>query len=396
MDRVVVTAARCRYHKPTEVGDMEQVDVLIIGAGIAGAAAGFALAPNRRVILLERESQPGYHSTGRSAALFTEAYGNATIRALTKASRAFFTAPPQGFSDHPLLTPRGIITIGRADQKDAVEAGFVEAHRHVKSVHRILPDEVCTRLPVMRRDYVAHAFIEPEAMDIDVHAVHRGYLRGMTAAGGRVVTDAEVLALGRKGAEWHVETKAGTFSAPVVINAAGAWCDEVGKLAGLAPVGLVPKRRTAITFELPVGQDPAPWPSMIDASEQFYFKPDAGRILASPADETPMPPCDIQPDEMDIAILIDRLEQATTFQVRRLAAKWAGLRSFVFDKTLVAGFDAAAPGFFWLAGQGGYGVQTSPTMSRVVGALVTGQGLPSDLLDAGLTEATLAPARCRA
>jgi D-arginine dehydrogenase len=374
---------------------MERADIVIIGGGIAGAAAGFALAPRRRVVLLERESQAGYHSTGRSAALFTEAYGNATIRALTKASRPFFIGPPRGFTDHPLLTPRGIITIGRADQKEAVEAGFAEAHRHVKSVRRMTPDEACTQLPVMRRDYVAHAFIEPEAMDIDVHAVHRGYLRGMTAAGGRILTDAEVMGLGRKSADWQVETRVGTFSAPVVINAAGAWCDEIGKLAGLAPIGLVPKRRTAITFDLPAGQNPAPWPSMIDPDEQFYFKPDAGRILASPADETPMPPCDIQPDEMDIAILIDRLEQATTFQVRRLAAKWAGLRSFVFDKTLVAGFDAAAPGFFWVAGQGGYGIQTSPTMARVVGALALGKPLPADLVDAGITEAALAPARCR-
>lgn len=374
---------------------MERADILIIGGGIAGAAAGFALTREKRVILLERESQPGYHSTGRSAALFTEAYGNAMIRALTKASRAFFMGPPAGFTDHPLLTPRGIITVGRADQKDAVEAGFVEAHRHVKSVRRMTADEACTQLPVMRRDYVAHAFIEPEAMDIDVHATHRGYLRGMTAAGGRIVTDAEVLGLSRTGADWQVETKAGAFAAPVVINAAGAWCDEIGKLAGLAPIGLVPKRRTAITFDLPAGQDPSSWPSMIDASEQFYFKPDAGRILASPADETPMPPCDVQPDEMDIAVLIDRLEQATTFQVRRIAAKWAGLRSFVFDKTLVAGFDDKAPGFFWVAGQGGYGIQTSPTMARVVGALALGKPLPADLVDAGVTEAVLSPARLR-
>lgn len=374
---------------------MQQADILIIGGGIAGASAGFALARDKRVILLERESQPGYHSTGRSAALFTEAYGNATIRALTKASRAFFMGPPRGFTEHQLLTPRGVITIGSADQKGAVEDGFAEAHRHVKTVRRISPDEACAQVPVLRRDYVAHAFIEPEAMDIDVHAVHRGYLRGITAAGGRVVTDAEVTGIARKGDAWNVNTRAGDFAAPIVINAAGAWCDEIGKLAGVAPIGLVPKRRTAITFDLPPGQDPASWPSMMDASETFYIKPDAGRILASPADETPMPPCDVQPDELDVAILIDRLEQATTLQVKRLASKWAGLRSFVFDKTLVAGFDAEAPGFFWVAGQGGYGIQTSPAMSRVVGALALGKPLPADLIDAGITEAALAPARCR-
>lgn len=374
---------------------MTEADIVIIGGGIAGAAAGFALAPQRRIVLLERESQPGYHSTGRSAALFTEAYGNATIRALTKASRAFFLGPPSGFAEHPLLTPRGIITIGRADQKDAVEQGFAEAHRHVKSVRRISPGEACAQLPVLRRDYVAHAFIEPEAMDIDVHAVHRGYLRGVTAAGGRIVTDAEVTGLAQNGG-WRVATRAGEFTAPVVINAAGAWCDEIANLAGIAPIGLVPKRRTAITFDLPAGQSPAAWPSMIDADEQFYIKPDAGRILASPADETPMPPSDVQPDELDIAILVDRLEQSTTLQVKRIASKWAGLRSFVFDKTLVAGFDAEAPGFFWLAGQGGYGIQTSPTMARVAAALIMGKGLPPDLIDAGVTEAALAPARCRA
>jgi D-arginine dehydrogenase len=375
---------------------MEQVDIVIIGGGIAGAAAGFALAPQRRVVLLEREQQPGYHSTGRSAALFTEAYGNATIRALTRASRAFFIGPPQGFAAHPLLTPRGIVTIGRADQMDAVEQGFAEAHRHVKSVRRISPDEACAMLPVLKRDYVAHAFIEPEAMDIDVHAVHRGYLRGITAAGGRIVTDADVTGLARSGDAWRLATCAGAFAAPVVINAAGAWCDEVAKLAGVAPIGLVPKRRTAITFDLPAGQTPSAWPSMIDAEEQFYIKPDAGRILASPADETPMPPCDVQPDELDIAILVDRLEQSTTLQVKRIASKWAGLRSFVADKTLVAGFDAAAPGFFWLAGQGGYGIQTSPSMARVAASLVMGKGMPADLADAGVTEAVLAPARCRA
>jgi D-arginine dehydrogenase len=375
---------------------MNSADIVIIGGGIAGAAAGFALAPDHRVILLERETQPGYHSTGRSAALFTEAYGNSAIRALTIASRAFFMAPPPGFAEHKLLTPRGVMMIGRADQKERFELALEEGHRHLKSVTRLTLDEVFARLPVMRRDYVADAYIEPEAMDIDVHAVHRGYLRGMTAKGGRIVTDAEVTGLSRDGAGWRVATRAGEFTAPVVVNAAGAWCDEVAKLAGIAPIGLVPKRRTAITFDPPQGQAIHDWPSMIDVDEQFYFKPDAGRILASPADETPMPPCDVQPDELDIAILVDRLEQATTLQVKRIASKWAGLRSFVADKTLVAGFERGAPGFFWLAGQGGYGIQTSPTMARVAASLIAGKGLPPDLTDLGLTEATLAPARFRA
>ena len=188
---------------------MQQADIVIIGGGIAGAAAGFALASSRRVILLERESQPGYHSTGRSAALFTEAYGNSAIRALTIASRAFFMAPPPGFAEHQLLTPRGVVMVGRADQKERFERALEEAHRHVKNVARLTLDEVFTRLPVMRRDYATDGFVEPEAMDIDVHAVHRGYLRGLTAQGGRIVTDAEVTGLSRDGNGWRVATRAG-------------------------------------------------------------------------------------------------------------------------------------------------------------------------------------------
>jgi D-arginine dehydrogenase len=374
----------------------ERADIVIIGGGIAGAAAGFALAPQRRVVLLERESQPGYHSTGRSAALFTEAYGNRTIRALTKASRAFFTAPPAGFAEHPLLTPRGTMIIGRADQREAVDRSFEEAHALVPSVRRLTPDEALRLVPALRADYIAAAYTEPEAMDIDVHAIHRGYLRGIAAHGGRIVTDAEVTELAREGSQWRVRSRAGAFAADVVINAAGAWCDEVAKLAGIAPIGLVPKRRTAITFDMPDPKAIHRWPSVISVDEQFYFKPDAGRMLASPADETPMPPCDVQPEELDIAVLIDRLERATTLHVGRPASKWAGLRSFVFDKTLVAGFDESAPGFFWLSGQGGYGIQTSPAMARVTAALIAGKGMPGDLADSGLTEAILAPARCRA
>jgi D-arginine dehydrogenase len=217
----------------------------------------------------------------------------------------------------------------------------------------------------------------------------------MTGQGGRIVTDAEVTGLARDGSGWRIATRAGEFAAPIVVNAAGAWCDEVAKLAGIAPIRLVPKRRTAITFDPPPAESLHSWPSLIDADEQFYFKPDAGRILASPADETPMPPCDVQPDELDIAILVDRLEQATTLQVKRIASKWAGLRSFVADKTLVAGFDREAPGFFWLSGQGGYGIQTSPTMARVAAGLIEGRGLPAELVDLGVSEAALAPGRCK-
>jgi len=372
-------------------------DFVIIGGGIAGAGAGYALAnAGKFVLLLERESQPGYHTTGRSAALFSETYGNRPIRALTVASRDFLISPPAGFTDAPILTPRGVLQVGSADRAAKLDAAYDEMRKLVPSLQRLTPEQVLAQMPILRPETVTGgALAEPEAMDIDVHALHRGFLRGMTAAGGRIVTDAEVTGIARNDADWQVETSQGNFSAPVLINAAGAWADVMAGIAGVAPVGLQPKRRTAVTFDPPNGADIHGWPMVLDADETFYFKPDAGRILLSPCDETDSDPCDAQPDEMDIAIAVDRLETATTLQVRRLAAKWAGLRSFVADRTIVCGFDPAAPGFFWLAGQGGYGIQTSAAMSRVAGALALGRSLPQDVADLGLTEADLSPARLR-
>ncbi len=376
---------------------MTRSDFVIIGGGIAGAGAGYALAnAGKSVLLLERESQPGYHTTGRSAALFSETYGNRPIRALTVASRDFLISPPAGFTDAPILTPRGVLQVGSADRAAKLDAAYDEMRKLVPSLQRLTPEQVLAQMPILRPETVTGgALAEPEAMDIDVHALHRGFLRGMTAAGGRIVTDAEVTGIARNDADWQVETSQGNFSAPVLINAAGAWADVMAGIAGVAPVGLQPKRRTAVTFDPPNGADIHGWPMVLDADETFYFKPDAGRILLSPCDETDSDPCDAQPDEMDIAIAVDRLETATTLQVRRLAAKWAGLRSFVADRTIVCGFDPAAPGFFWLAGQGGYGIQTSAAMSRVAGALALGRSLPQDVADLGLTEADLSPARLR-
>lgn len=376
---------------------VEHCDVLIVGGGIAGAGAGYALArEGKTVILLERESQPGYHTTGRSAALFAETYGNAIIRALTVASRDFLVNPPAGFSEVPILTPRGALHIGTAEQAGVLDAEYEEMRRLVPSVRRLPAAEALARVPVLKPDAVAGgALVEPEAMDIEVHALHRGLLRGMTASGGRIVTDAEVLGIARAGEDWRVETRQGVFAAGILINAAGAWADEIAILAGVAPVGLKPKRRTAVTFDPPNGTDIHLWPMVIAADESFYFKPDAGRILLSPCDETDSEPTDAQPDEMDIAIAIDRLETASTLQVRRLAAKWAGLRNFVADRTVVCGYDPAASGFFWLAAQGGYGIQTSAAMSRVAGALALSRGLPEDVLALGVTEKDLGPARLR-
>ncbi|HEV2187609.1 MAG TPA: FAD-binding oxidoreductase [Stellaceae bacterium] len=373
----------------------ETADVVVVGAGIAGAAAAAHLAADRRVVLLERESQPGYHSTGRSAALFTETYGNRAIRTLTGASRAFYEAWADGFAEQPILTPRGALMFAMAGQEQALTEAWAELSPDDPRVRRLDAAEARVLVPVLRPEQLIGALHEPDSMDIDVHELHQGYLRRFRQRGGRLVNDAEVLALVRADGSWTATTRAGDFTALIVVNAAGAWADVVAGLAGLPPIGLVPMRRTVLTVAPPVGIDSSRWPMTLDIEENFYFKPDAGRLLVSPADETPMPPCDVQPDELDIAIAIDRLTRATTIEVARVERKWAGLRSFVPDKTTVNGFDPLADGFFWLAGQGGYGIQTAEAMARCAVSLIDGGELPADIRAAGLDAATLSPGRFR-
>jgi D-arginine dehydrogenase len=372
---------------------METCDVIVLGAGIAGASAAYELAADHRVIVLEAEDAPGYHTTGRSAAQFLETYGNRVIRRLTRASRAFYDSPPDGFADHPLLSPRPALFVAPEDQLDALAHFEAEAVHLSARVERLGPDEMRRMVPVLREGYAAAGVIETDSMDIDVHALHQGYLRGLRRRGGRIVPKAEADGLIREARHWRVDTRVGAFAAPVVINAAGAWCDEVARRAGVRPVGLIPKRRTVITIDGPDGVDCSAWPLAGDVDETFYFKPESGRILASPADETPMPPCDVQPDELDVAITVDRIQTATTLQVRRIEHKWAGLRCFVADKSLVIGFDDRAEGFFWLAGQGGYGIQTAPAAGRLAAALATGGDVPADIAALGLTAADVSPAR---
>jgi D-arginine dehydrogenase len=368
-------------------------DFLVIGAGMAGASAAFELAEVGRVIVLEREEAPGYHSTGRSAAMFLETYGNSVIRDLTVASRSFFAEPPAGFSESPLWAPRGTLTIARADQHDTLREALVAARRHVPAIEEMDGAEARRLNPVLRDDYVAAATFDAGARELDVHAIHGGFLKGLAGRGSEVVTDAEVTALARNGGAWTAETTAGPFTAPVLVNAAGAWCDEVARLANVAPVGLVAKRRTAITFDGPDGVDVTKLPMVIDVDEEFYFRPEGGRLLASPADATPVPPSDVQPEDLDVAIAVERVERAAELNVRRIAHKWAGLRSFVADNTPVVGMDADADGFFWLAGQGGYGIMTSPAMALAAAGLITEGTLPADLAGRGIEATDLAPGR---
>lgn len=369
-------------------------EFLIIGGGIAGASAGYALAAHGSVIVLEREDQPGYHSTGRSAAQFTELYGNACIRALARLSKPFLENPPDGFTDQKILTPRGALFVATEAQRPHLDAFAEFAASENVPVHVLSKEDTRAIVPVLREDAFEYGLHEPESTDMDVHALHGGFLRGLRARRGSVVTDAEVTGLSRHSGLWTVATRGGeSYSAPVVVNAAGAWADVIAEMAGVRPVGLVPKRRTAMLFEAPAGADIAAWPLVIDMDEQWYFKPDAGKLFGSPADETPVEPCDVQPEDLDIAIAVDRIQRAAALQIDRIDHSWAGLRTFAADKSPVAGFALEAEGFFWLAGQGGYGIETSPAMSTAAAALIVDGKLPAEFADFGLSAADLAPER---
>ena len=360
-------------------------DVLVLGAGIAGAAAGYFLAGSARVTVLEMEDAPGRHSTGRSAALFSEYFGSPVVRALTAASRRFLAAPPVGFAPHSLLSPRGVVTVALP----GAEAGFEAALADARTVGatELGKRELARLWPAIRPGRYARAMHKPAAMDLDVAAVHEGYLRGVRAGGGQVVTRARVRAVRRDRAGWVVSTPAGDHAAPVLVDAAGAWADELAVLAGAAPVGLVPRRRTACLVE--PGVDTSGWPLLNDVPETFYAKPESGALLVSPADAAPEPPGDVRVRDVDVAIGLDRFAEATTLPVRRVAHAWAGLRTAPPDDVPVVGADPRRPGFFWLAGLGGYGVQLSPAVGRLLAAAVL--GTPADL-PAGAAGA-LAPAR---
>lgn len=350
--------------------DTYRFDAVVIGAGIAGATAAAHLAADRRVALVEAEESAGYHSTGRSAAIWILNYGPPDVQAMTGASRKFFEAPPPGFADTPLMARRGAMFLAPADQ--------------VADLHRLMTDgsqlreisvaQARERVPALKPDYAVAAAIEEDAFDMDVAALHQGFLRQVRAAGGTLALRSRAGKIARHHGLWHVEVSTGAvFSAAVLVNAAGAWGDEVGRMAGVAPLGLQPKRRTGVII------DPAPWqvtnwPMTNDVAHTWYIRPEARtKLMVSPADETPVDPQDIQPDELDIAIAIDSMQQALDIEVKRVEHSWAGLRSFVPDRSFALGWDAAAEGFFWSIGQGGYGIQTSPAAGKLVADLVAGR-----------------------
>ena len=375
---------------------MHHYDFVIIGAGIAGASVGWELAARHRVLLLERESQPGYHTTGRSAALYSATYGTPNIRALTRASRAFYDAPPPEFGGAPILTPRGVVYLAGPDQLDLLDAAYAEILPLNPGVRRLTRDELLAELPCLRPEAVAAGMSEPGAADIDVHALHQGYLRGLRQRGGAIRCNAEVTGLQRLDDGWRVRLAGGeAITAGAVVNAAGAWADVVAALAGVPPIGLEPRRRTAFTFPVPAGMDASGWPAVIGIDESYYFKPDAGQLLGSPANADPVAPHDVVPEELDVALGIHRIEQVTSFQIRRPSHSWAGLRSFVADGDLVIGWDNHVPRFFWLAAQGGYGIQSAAGAALLARQLALDEPLSASLVEEGVTRDALSPARLR-
>jgi D-arginine dehydrogenase len=369
-------------------------DFLVVGGGIAGASIAAELAAHARVILAEKEDRAGYHTSGRSAAMYIESYGAPPVRRLTAASRAFFDNPPEGFSDYPLLTPRGALTIARDEQSAALDA-MIAAVKETGGVFREVDEaEARALIPILRDGAAARAILEPESADIDVDALHQGYLRLGRARGVEVRLNARILRLERTGGAWRASlADGGSIEAGAIVNAAGAWADHVAGLAGATTIGLTPKRRTVVLLDPPAGADIAAWPTVLDVAEQFYFKPQAGLILASPGDETPSPPTDAAPEELDIAICVDRVQHAVDLPVRRVNRAWAGLRTFSPDHVEVFGPDPAVPGFYWYAGQGGYGMQTAPASARLGAALALGTPIPADLADAGVDAADFSPGR---
>ncbi len=369
---------------------VREFGAVVIGAGVAGAGVAAALSTALDTLVVEQESQPGYHSSGRSAALFFESYGNAPVRALSRASRSFFFAPLDGFAPVPLLRPRGSIIIATESQRDLLDE---LARADISPGYFIDGKTVAKRFPLLRRDAVIGGLAEDDSSDIEVHELLQGYLRQLKAAGGKLVTSSQVQSLRRSGSMWRLTLAEGAFEAPIVINAAGAWADLVGGMAGLSPLGLIPKRRTAALVPPPPGLDIGQLPLVMDIAEQFYVKPDSGQLLISPADETPSDPCDVQPEELDVAIAVDRVQTVMSLDVRRVAHRWAGLRTFAPDRTPVVGFDPRAAGFFWLAGQGGYGIQTAPAISELAAALILQKDVPQRLADYGVDARDLAPDR---
>ena len=378
---------------------MREFDILILGAGIAGASLAWRLAGQRSVALIERESQPGYHATGRSAAMFMESYGPPMVRALTRASRSFYEQSPPGFASGRLMLPRGALYLATRGQEAQMAQTRTELAASCPDLSVLDRAATLDHVPCLRPAVVHGSLFDPGAQDIDVHALHQGFLHGFrhkAGSDGELRTGASVTQASHNGQRWTLQFGDGqTLRARTVVNAAGAWADELAALFGARPIGLVPHRRSAFTFKAPEDLDASGWPAVVGIDESYYFKPDAGQLLGSPANADPTVPHDVVPEELDIALGIHQIESVSTLSIRRPTSTWAGLRSFVRDGELVIGPDDTSPGFFWLAAQGGYGIQSAAGASALADALLRGVALPEELRQHGVEPHELSPARLR-
>ena len=374
---------------------MRICESIVIGAGIAGLSAAARCAKQGGVIVLEAESMPGVHSSGRSVAFLHFGIGDVLIRSLTMLSRDALRAEPNDARAPPATTHPALF-IARANETEQFDGLEAVLRRFTPGHERLSADEAKALVPSLKtsEDGFTDALLDPDALSLDADAMLQGHVRDLRAAGGELVCDAPVKHIRRSGEHWIIETPGETYQAKRVINAAGAWVDQIAAMAGVAPIGIRPLRRTIISFAAPEGQDVIDWPFTKTIGPGFYMRPEgSSRLLASALDETLLEPCDASTDEMDIAIAADQIQQGTDIPIRRIEHSWAGLRSFAPDNHPVIGYDGAAPGFFWLAGQGGYGLQTSPALARAAEALVYDLDWPEDLAGMNISPADLSPDR---
>jgi D-arginine dehydrogenase len=366
---------------------------MVVGGGIAGASAASALSRHGRVALLEKESQPGFHSTSRSAAVLSCAYGPRSWQILSTTSASFYAAPPEGFTDAALTRPLGALYLAAAHEEEGLRDQAADLTKRGVACELISAEAARSMVPVVHMEKFTLGLHEPGCVDLDANALLHGYLRQARRNGAETFLGTEIESVARTSRVWRAATRNETVEAPILVNAAGAWADEVAARAGLPRRGLEPFRRTAITFAPPAEHDAHKWPMTFDLAETWYFKPEGRYIMMSPADLVPTEPCDAQPDAYDIAVAIDRIESVTSMKVGRPNSRWAGLRTFAPDHEAVIGPDPEEPSFIWYAGQGGNGVMASQAAGEVCAALVLDQEMPGSVARLGLTKDMIAPSR---